>query len=90
MVNDARKDTGFFQRLAAPKPGCIIVFPGPPLRKIGHVGIVTEVDDLGTTATKVLHCSSGNYRKFGDAIRETPPTVFQKPDTIFAWYEGLD
>ena len=90
MVHDAKKQTGFFRQLSSPKVGCIVVFPGPPLRRIGHVGLVTEVDDTGTVATEVIHCSSGNFRNFGDAIRETSLGVFQKPDTIFAWYEGVD
>jgi hypothetical protein len=38
----------------------------------------------------VLHCSSGNYRTTGDAIQQTPPTVFRKPDAVYAWYEGLE
>ena len=35
----------------------------------GHVGICSEANAKGPV--KVIHCSSGNYRKTGDAIRET-------------------
>lgn len=89
MVHDAKKETGFLSQLPLPKPGCLIVFGKPPgAGKVGHVGIVTKVDSAGKVLT-VIHCSSGNWKK-GDAIQETPPTVFNQPGTIFAWYEGLD
>ncbi len=54
----------------------------------GHVGIVTNVGN--GKVRKVIHCSSGNFRKYGDAIRETPPTVFQVPDAVFVWFEGIE
>jgi LysM repeat protein len=90
IVHDARKETGFFRLISTPRIGCVVVFPGPPLRKIGHVGIVTEVNNAGTIATKVIHCSNGNYRRTRDSIQETDPNIFKQPDTIFAWYEGID
>jgi hypothetical protein len=49
---------------------------------------VTEVRE--GKVTKVIHCSSGNFRRYGDAIKETPPTVFQVPDAIFVWFEGVE
>jgi hypothetical protein len=65
------------------------VFPSKkPRRPYGHVGIVTEVRE--GKVTKVIHCSSGNFRRHGDAIKETPPTVFQVPDAIFVWFEGVE
>ncbi len=88
IVRDALEPVGFFRRLENPKVGCLIVFPSKrPQRPYGHVGIVTEVQ--AGKVSKVIHCSSGNYRRYRDAIRETPPTVFQVPDCLFAWYEGL-
>lgn len=88
MVNDASVATGFFTKLDAPKKGCIIVYPkaasGGP--NYGHVGIVTEV--ASGKAKKVIHCSSGNSA-LGDAIAETGPEVWNRPSTIFAWYDGL-
>ena len=90
IVRDANQPTGFFGKLAAPKVGCLVVFPSrPPNRKVGHVGIVTQINSAGDKVLKVIHCSSGNFRNFGDAIKETPPSVFQQSDTIFVWYEGL-
>lgn len=90
MVHDAKNQTGFFSKLEKPKVGCIVVYPGRKVDgvlKIGHVGIVTEVK--AGKPTKVLHCSSGNYRNLGDAIMETSPKVFLRPDAVYAWYEGL-
>jgi hypothetical protein len=89
MVADANAQTGFFRKIAAPAPGALVVFPSRrPGRSVGHVGIVTAVDN-GGVVSRVLHCSSGNFRKTGSAVRETAPTVFQVSDVVFAWYEGL-
>jgi hypothetical protein len=89
IVADANHSTGFFQRIEAPIPGALIVFPSAkPARGVGHVGIVSVLDE-NNQVSRVLHCSSGNYRNTGSAVRETPPNVFRVPDVIFAWYEGL-
>lgn len=77
----------------AASPGNVIVYPSRSLAqrkgypkhtaKIGHVGIVTEVNS--GKVTKVIHCSAGNERQLGDAIAETDPKVFQaQPSTILA------
>ncbi len=89
IIHDASKDTGFFYKIPSPQVGAIIVFPSRrPHRSYGHVGIVTEVRN--NNVSKVIHCSSGNYRNFGDAIAETSPGVFlDNPNTILVWYEGL-
>lgn len=65
----------------------------PKLPAIGHVGIITAVHelpgDLGVAQVpevkSVIHCSSGNYRKYGDAIRETGPEVFNVPGVTYGW-----
>lgn len=90
IVHDAKTVTGFFQSLDKARPGCLIVYPSrkQPAR-VGHVGIVTKAGVDGKPLA-VLHCSSGNFRKFGDAIRETGPDVFAGPATIYAWFEGLE
>lgn len=93
MVHDARASTGFFSEISEPRVGAIVVYGAkPPSRKVGHVGIVTAVQKANgvTTATKVLHCSHGNHTRLRDAICETDLTVFRKPDTLYAWYEGID
>jgi hypothetical protein len=98
MIHDAKECLGFFSLLDEPKVGCIIVYGGRASRaprQIGHVGIVTQLDDAlahpyTKNTAKVRHCSMGNYRRTGDAIQETGPEAFRVPDVIFAWYEGID
>lgn len=44
-----------------------------------------------TQADKVIHCSSGNARSWGDAIRETDTTVFdRRSSTIYAWPSSVE
>ena len=88
MVKDAGTQTGFFHQLDGPQPGCLVVYPSKlPTRKVGHVGIVTEVAE--GKAARVIHCSLRNFRTKGDAILETTAAAFGVPDAIYAWYEGL-
>lgn len=77
------------------RPGDLLVFPGRwsvakakswagSLEKgpaVGHVGIVVsvKVEDV-----RVVHCSSGNFRRTGDAVQLTGPTAFYQPQTIVA------
>src|SRR5262245_64133161 len=68
-----RENTGFFDRSSGTEmPGNVIVYPSLGTAKklssaaakgpdIGHVGIVTAPG-------RVIHCSSGNFRKYGDSI----------------------
>jgi hypothetical protein len=63
-------------------PGDLIVY-GDSGGSEGHVGVVTEV--YGGKATKIAHCSSGNYKATGDAIRETDVAPFwEKRGAIYA------
>lgn len=91
--------TGFFEPIAMPKAGNLIVYPpryivnrvietghimsaaGTP--NIGHVGIISAVGSDEISVTKVIHCSKGNYLKFGDAVAETDAKVFSKPTVRF-------
>jgi hypothetical protein len=89
IVYDAYHPTGLFFPLEQPRVGCLWVFPSRrPKRPYGHVGIVSAMSK--GKVTKVIHCSSSNFRRYGDAILETPPTVFQVPDTLFVWYVGIE
>jgi cell wall-associated NlpC family hydrolase len=89
IVHDANQPTGLFFPLDEPKVGCLWVFPSRrPKRPYGHVGIVSAVRN--GKVTKVIHCAASNFRRYGDAIRETPPTVFQVPDALFVWYVGIE
>lgn len=89
MVHDGNKSSGYFEPLAKPKIGALIVYGRTPQGTVGHVGIVTALDANGAVS-KVIHCSNGNYKNLGDAIQETAPTVFQKQaGTVYVWYAGL-
>lgn len=88
IIHDAQHPTGYFTRLDGPRVGSIVVYPSKrPQRPYGHVGLVTSV--RGGKARTVIHCSSGNFTALGDAIQETGPDVFEKPETIYAWYDGI-
>lgn len=63
---------------AAARPGMIVVYgdrtDAGGLHHQGHIGIVSAVDETGPT--QAIHCSSGNFKATGDAIRETAVLVF--------------
>ena len=95
FVDAVREPTGMFTRLDAPRPGAIVVYPSravaqnPQQPKVGHVGIVSEVDATGIA--RVVHCSKGNDTKLGRAIAETGPAVFATPPlSAIAWCEVVD
>lgn len=88
IVADALDNQDFYIPLAQPEIGCFVVYPGIAKNgkriRIGHIGIVTEVPDkwTGDFATlKVVHCSSGNYKKTGDAIQETSGALWAGKQT---------
>jgi hypothetical protein len=81
---DARTDGGEYDRILVPRPGCVIVYGAS--KKIGHVGIVSQVLASATAlavmtrrevlkAIRVIHCASGNRGRTSagkaTAIRET-------------------
>jgi cell wall-associated NlpC family hydrolase len=93
---DALKEpTGYFHEIKAPEPGALIVYPsratskvaGP---KIGHVGVIADVKSGAVSS--VIHCSSGNWKKTGDAIRRTAPAgVFDRSSAVrIAWCAFVD
>jgi hypothetical protein len=54
----------------------------------GHIGVVVRAGPSGVEA--VLHCSAGNFKATGDAIRETDDTVFRnRVGLIYAWCARL-
>jgi hypothetical protein len=93
IYNDAvHINVGLFQKVDGPRPGCVVVYPttwkngkaSPP----GHVGIATAVDSQGAVR-QVIHCSSCNFKSFGDAVQETDDTVFRgRP--IYAWCARIE
>lgn len=60
-----------------PSPGDLIVY-GDKDGHEGHVGIVGQLGDIGGAPISVIHCSAGNMRRFGDAIKETAVENFWK------------
>lgn len=84
MVSDVNSSAGIFERLHSPQPGCIVVYGAG--KNIGHVGIVSEVS--GGAMKKVIHCSSGNSKKFNAAIQETSPAVFNRADALWGRFIG--
>lgn len=84
MVEDINSSAGIFERVTTPEIGCMVVYGAG--RAIGHVGIVSETQN--GQMLKVIHCSSGNDRKYNDAIQETPPNVFNRADTFWGRYVG--
>ena len=87
MVHDATRPGGLFTRLSTPRVGALAVYGRRGAGSYGHCGVISAVE--GGRIAKVIHCSSGNDRN-GDAIQETGPAVFEKPDVVFAWFDGLD
>lgn len=88
IVNDALRNNELFYILKKPKVGCFPVFPARSgSHLIGHIGFATQcIDDK---ITKIMHCSSGNYRNQGDAILETSAAVFNIKETKFVWYKNM-
>ncbi len=73
---DAAEGPGQYVTPCDRAPGALIVYPAAwmskqPGPKVGHIGILTAPD-------RVIHCSSGNQRRGGDAIAETETAVFDR------------
>jgi peptidoglycan hydrolase-like protein with peptidoglycan-binding domain len=73
----AAKAAGFplFRNVAAAdgEPGDVIVYPDQGGHQ-GHIGIISDVKENGQL--RVIHCSRGNWKHFGDATRETDSAVW--------------
>jgi hypothetical protein len=85
MVRDAASPYGFFDQVpwVQATPGMLVVYGdskknGKTVQ--GHVGVVSSVDAAGPT--HVIHCSSGNYKRTGDAIRETGPDLWKSKGIV--------
>lgn len=76
----------WFEFLDTPELGCLVVY-GRAGQKPGHVGIVVdpipEWDPKEPRLTQpwlklhVVHCSSGNQRRYGGAIAETNGAIWR-------------
>ena len=88
---DVGHTAGLFEQLQVPKPGAIVVFGDKTAstgRKEGHSGLVTAVDTKGKVK-HVVHCSSGNDNRAGDAIQVTDDSVFKNQNARYGWWSGL-
>ena len=60
-------------------PGDLLVYPDRTgtdgVRRHGHVGMVVAVEP-GAGPFLMVDCSSGNFQRHSDAIREGPPDLF--------------
>lgn len=54
----------------------------------GHIGIITSIDSK--QGMLVTHCSSGNFKKYGDAIQETDAKIFLDHGAIAAAVSWLE
>jgi hypothetical protein len=68
-------------------PGDLLVWPGSEGHH-GHVGVVSTINPHGPDT--VVHCSLGNFKNTGDAIRETPPELFMVRQAIVARCNALE
>lgn len=84
MVADVNSNAGIFEKINIPEAGSIVVYGAGD--QIGHVGIVSKVSN--GKMEKVIHCSSGNDRRFRDSIQETNPDVFNRAETVWGRYTG--
>lgn len=86
IVSDALNELGLFTQvvITEAQPGDLFVW-GDSGGSQGHVGVITQcMPGLKSTPTFVVHCSSGNFRRTGDAIRQTPADLFFHHDAIVA------
>jgi hypothetical protein len=92
---DGLANTGWFSRIDDPRPGALLVCPdyvGADGRKHdGHIGLVVDVSGSGITgASKVVHCSFGNWKNKGDAIQVTDASVWAaRLESIVVWLDNL-
>ncbi len=86
--------TGFFTKIADPIPGSFLVYPdykdSTGKRRDGHIGLVVEANGQGVGgASKVIHCSLGNFKSKKDAIQVTGPDVWLKhSSSIVVWLDN--
>ena len=89
---DASGEQGMFVHLPTGRltAGALLVYPKPPDRAYGHIGIVSELLVDGRAA-RVLHCSAENFKTAADAIAETGTAPFDDPalHSIAVWLRSL-
>lgn len=68
---------GLFLQVAPENAKCgdLYVYPDRGGRQ-GHIGVISEMRE--ERPAMVIHCSSGNHRRCGDAVQETDCSVFDR------------
>ena len=95
LYEDGLRNTGFFSKVDIATPGCLVVFPDKITKSgkktEGHVGIAVAASGAGVDGiTKVVHCSSGNYKRHKDAVRVTGPEIWStRSDSLIIEYVGV-
>jgi hypothetical protein len=91
MIADAERGGDWFEILAAPDLGCLVVYDAG--RKVGHVGLVVDPlpaewdpEHPSWDLVRVVHCSSSNARNHGGAIQETSAALFRGRDARLLRY----
>jgi hypothetical protein len=87
VVKDAKSPDGMFTKVDKPEPGDLAVW-GDNKGRQGHIGVVSEA--VVGVATKIIHCSSGNFKKTGKAIQETDAEMFYRCDAIFVKFDKIE
>jgi hypothetical protein len=87
IVADCKTPFGFFDLVPweLAEPGMLLVWGDSKAAgkvRQGHVGIITVVRN--GEPNSVAHCSSGNFRTFGDAIQETDVSIFRRNGAVVA------
>jgi hypothetical protein len=87
IVHDARGAHRMFAvaGMLEAQPGDLLVY-GDGGGHQGHVGVIAVVTPLPEAwPLQVAHCSAGNFRRTGDAIRETGPDIWlHRSDAVVA------
>lgn len=86
ILMDARTGGDWFEEIPAPELGCVVVYGGARRKgkriRVGHVGLVVDPLpaewDKNWSDLRVIHCSSGNGRRFGQAVWETDGRIWSK------------
>ena len=94
MILEAESTGRWFQPLAIPEVGALIVYPSIELVRAGridrrgHVGLVAAAptswprDDARWTALRVIHCAASLQRRHGHAIGETHAVAWSSRATF--------
>jgi hypothetical protein len=95
ITRDAKCKKRLFVAIPSPVSGCVMAYPDSFIKRLGrwfkqgegHAAIVVDftLDASGRVeALSAIDCSSGSYRRHGDAIREHDMTwMARRRDVVF-------